>query len=244
MPDDPFRANLTRRRALGLIAVTAGGRALMPAPVFAQQASSPAGVALLMPQAGVCSITPEVTEGPYYFDPALERSDIAEGREGVGLTVRLQVVDEACSPIEGARVDLWHCDAQGHYSGYPGQGDNRDVDTTGQKFLRGWQRTDKNGIVAFQTIYPGWYRGRTTHIHFKAFPREGLVMTGQMFFPDDLSEHIFSTAAPYNQRTEERDTMNADDGILHRAGLGVQSAVREAASVYEALMIVAVKRPG
>ena len=244
MQDDPFRANLTRRRALGLIAVTAGGGALVPAQVFARQASSQAGAALLIPQAGVCSITPEVTEGPYYFDPVLERSDITEGREGIGLAVRLQVVDEGCSPIEGARVDLWHCDAQGHYSGYPGQGDTRDVDTTGEKFLRGWQRTDKKGIVAFQTIYPGWYRGRTTHIHFKAFPSEGTVMTGQMFFPDDVSEHVFSTAAPYNQRSGQRDTMNADDGILRRAGSGVQSAVSEKASAYEALMIIAVKRAG
>ncbi|PWK65748.1 intradiol ring-cleavage dioxygenase [Aminobacter sp. AP02] len=243
MKEGPFRANFTRRRALGFIAVTAGGGALVPAQVFAQQASSQSG-ALLIPHAGVCSITPEVTEGPYYFDPELERSDITEGRKGAGLTVRLQVVDEACNPIEGARVDLWHCDAQGHYSGYPGQGDKRDVDTTGEKFLRGWQRTDKNGIAAFQTIYPGWYRGRTTHIHFKAFPSEGSVMTGQMFFPDDVSERIFSTIAPYNQRSGERDTMNADDGILRRAGTGVQSAVSEKASAYEAVMIVAVKGAG
>lgn len=244
MPKTSFPGNVSRRRALGLIAVTAGGGALVPVHLFAQQASPAAGASLLMPEAGVCSITPETTQGPYYFDPALERAEITEGRQGVALTVRLQVVDEACAPIEGARVDLWHCDATGHYSGYPGQGDGRDVDTTGQKFLRGWQRTGKDGIVAFQTIYPGWYRGRTTHIHFKAFPSEGSEMTGQMFFPDDLSEHIFLTRAPYNQRSGARDTMNADDGILRRAGQGVQSAVREAAAAYEALMIIAVKRAG
>jgi protocatechuate 3,4-dioxygenase beta subunit len=238
-----FPSKLNRRRALGLIAVTAGGTALVPVQLFAQQASSQSA-SLLLPEAGVCSITPETTEGPYYFDPELERSEITEGREGAGLTVRLQIVDEACNPIEGARVDLWHCDASGHYSGYPGQGDGRDVDTTGQKFLRGWQRADKAGVATFQTIYPGWYRGRTTHIHFKAFPEEGRAMTGQMFFPDDLSERIFSTRAPYNQRDGRRDTMNADDGILRRAGSGVQSAVREAASTYEALMIIAVKRAG
>lgn len=243
MTDEPRKHGLSRHQALGLIAVTATGGALVPARLFAQAASSQAGIALLMPEAGVCAITPEVTEGPYYFDPQLERGDITEGRQGIGLIVRLQVVDQDCRPIEGACVDLWHCDAKGHYSGYPGQGDKRDVDTTGEKFLRGWQRTDKNGIVAFKTIYPGWYRGRTTHIHFKAFPHESAVMTGQMFFPDDLSEHIYMTAAPYNQRGEERDTMNVDDGILSRAGQGVQSAVREAASAYEALMIVAMKRP-
>lgn len=238
MPDQPLRANLTRRRALGLIAVTASGGAFMPATARAQ------GQPLLLPNAGVCTITPETTEGPYYFDPALERSDITEGRKGVALTVRLQVVDQHCRPIEGARVDIWHCDAEGHYSGYPGQGDGRDVDTTGEKFLRGWQRTGKDGIVAFGTIYPGWYRGRTTHIHFKAFPDEASVMTGQMFFPDDVSDRIFAGVVPYNGRRGKRDTMNADDGILRRAGTGVESRVRRIASAYEAAMIVAIERQG
>ena len=242
MPEKPV--NLSRRRALGLIAVTAGGSALMSARAFAQQASPQAGTSLLMPGAGVCMLTPEMTEGPYYFDPALERADITEGRKGIDLMVRLQVVDQDCRPIEGARVDLWHCDAKGHYSGYPGQGDKRDVDTSGEKFLRGWQSTEKDGIVAFKTIYPGWYRGRTTHIHFKAVPKDGEVLTGQMFFPDDLSEHIYMTVPPYNERQGVRDTMNVDDGILRQAGQGVQSAVRETDAAYEALMIIAVKRAG
>lgn len=240
MSENPL--NLTRRRALGLIAVTASGGALVSARAFAQQADAAADTSLLMPGAGVCMLTPETTEGPYYFDPALERADIAENRKGLDLMVRLQVVDQDCRPIEGAHVDLWHCDARGHYSGYPGQGDKRDADTTGEKFLRGWQSTGKDGIVAFKTIYPGWYRGRTTHIHFKAVPRDGEVLTGQMFFPDDLSEHIYMTVPPYNERQGVRDTMNADDGILRRAGAGVQSAVRETDAAYEALMIVAMRR--
>ncbi len=194
-----------------------------------------------MQGAGVCALTPETTEGPFYFDPKLERADIAEGRDGIPLSVRLQVVDQNCAPIENARVDLWHCDAQGHYSGYPGQGDGRDVDTTGETFLRGWLRTDADGIVVFNTIYPGWYRGRTTHIHFKVFPDEGSVATGQMFFPDDLSEHIFATVAPYSERAGKRDTLNKDDGILRRAGASVHTAVREAVSAYEALMVIAVR---
>ncbi len=238
MPDHPFRAKLSRRHALGLIAVTAGGGAFMPSAARAQNQP------LLLPNAGVCTITPETTEGPYYFDPALERADITEGRKGAGLVVRLQVVDQDCKPIAGARVDIWHCDAEGHYSGYPGQGDGRDVDTTGEKFLRGWQSTDGNGIVAFKTIYPGWYRGRTTHIHFKAFPGEASVMTGQMFFPDDVSESIYAKVAPYNGRSARRDTMNGDDGILRRAGAGVESAVRQEATAYEAEMIVAIAREG
>jgi protocatechuate 3,4-dioxygenase beta subunit len=231
---------LSRRRALGLIAVTAGSAPLMSAKAFAAEAGRPAAAALLMPEAGVCAIMPEAEEGPFYLDPELERSDISEGREGVPLIVRLQVVDQQCRPLAGKRVDIWHCDAQGLYSGYPGQGDGRDVDTSGQKFLRGIQHSDANGVVAFATIYPGWYRGRTTHIHFKAFLDDRSAVTGQMFFPDDLSEHIFTTVAPYNDRSGKRDTVNRDDRIARDAGPLAQAAVREKDVAYEALLIVGV----
>lgn len=244
MSGKPFL--LSRRKALGLIAVTAGGGAFLPAAAMAAQSSesSPyAGLTLFETGAGVCTITPKVTEGPFYFDPKLERADVTEGKKGIALTVRLQVVDAACRPLAGARVDIWHCDAQGAYSGYPGQGDGRDVDTSGQAFLRGWQRTDASGIVSFATIYPGWYRGRTTHIHFKVFPDDSSVMTGQLFFPDSLSEQIFTTVAPYNDRRGKRDTSNASDGIARQAGPRSLAALREVADAYQALMIIVVK-PG
>jgi protocatechuate 3,4-dioxygenase beta subunit len=240
MPDNPSLFALNRRRALGLIAVTAGGGIFLPA-ARTEEASSYAGLALFDSGAGVCAITPEATEGPFYFDPKLERADITEGKAGIALNVRLQVVDAGCRPLAGARVDIWHCDAQGHYSGYPGQGDGQDVDTSGQSFLRGWQKTDDTGIVSFATIYPGWYRGRATHIHFKVFPNDNSVMTGQLFFPDSLSEQIFTTVAPYTDRSGGRDTLNAGDGIARRAGPLSQAALREVADAYQALMIVAVK---
>ncbi|CAN7213702.1 intradiol ring-cleavage dioxygenase [Mesorhizobium amorphae] len=240
MSDKPPTMPLNRRQALSLIAVTAGGGAFLPAAATAQ--TSPyAGLALFDAGAGVCTIMPEVTEGPFYFDPKLQRADVTEGKKGVGLNVRLQVVDTACRPLAGARVDIWHCDAQGAYSGYPGQGDGQDVDTSGQTFLRGWQKTDESGIVSFATIYPGWYRGRTTHIHFKVFPDERSVMTGQLFFPDGLSDQIFATVSPYNDRPGKRDTSNARDGIARRAGPLSQAALREAADAYRALLVVAVK---
>lgn len=241
MSDKPSSLPLSRRQALGFIAVTAGGGVFLPGIALAQQASPYAGLVLFDDGAGVCAITPEVTEGPFYFDPKLERADVTEGRAGIALNVRLQVVDAACRPLAGARVDIWHCDAQGHYSGYPGQGDGQDVDTSGESFLRGWQRADDTGIVSFATIYPGWYRGRTTHIHFKVFPNDNSVMTGQMFFPDSLSEQIFTTVAPYTDRSGRRDTSNARDGIARRAGPLSQAALREVADAYQALMIIAVK---
>ncbi|WP_457150943.1 intradiol ring-cleavage dioxygenase [Mesorhizobium sp. P5_C1] len=243
MSGKPFSISLSRRKALGLIAVTAGGGAFLPAAAIAAQSSSYAGLTLFQSGAGVCAITPEVTEGPFYFDPKLERADVTEGKKGVALTVRLQVVDATCRPLAGARVDIWHCDAQGAYSGYPGQGDGRDVDTSGQTFLRGWQKTDASGIVSFATIYPGWYHGRTTHIHFKVFPDENSVMTGQLFFPDSVSDQIFTTVAPYNDRPGKRDTSNAGDGIARQAGPLSRAALHEVEDAYQALMIVAVK-PG
>lgn len=243
MSGKPFSISLSRRKALGLIAVTAGGGAFLPAAAIAAQSSSYAGLTLFQSGAGVCAITPEVTEGPFYFDPKLERADVTEGKKGVALTVRLQVVDATCRPLAGARVDIWHCDAQGAYSGYAGQGDGRDVDTSGQTFLRGWQKTDASGIVSFATIYPGWYHGRTTHIHFKVFPDENSVMTGQLFFPDSVSDQIFTTVAPYNDRPGNRDTSNAGDGIARQAGPLLRAALHEVEDAYQALMIVAVK-PG
>ncbi|MER8441605.1 intradiol ring-cleavage dioxygenase [Mesorhizobium sp. M1066] len=243
MSGKPSSFSMSRRQALGLIAVTAGGGAFLPAAAIADQTLPYAGLALFENGAGVCTITPEVTEGPFYFDPKLERADVTEGKKGIALDVRLQVVDADCRPLAGARVDIWHCDAQGAYSGYPRQGDGRDVDTSGQTFLRGWQKTDASGIVSFATIYPGWYRGRTTHIHFKVFPDDNSVMTGQLFFPDSLSEQIFTRVAPYNDRPGKRDTSNAADGIARQAGPQSQAALRELEDAYQALMIVAVK-PG
>src|SRR5689334_3747723 len=117
---------VTRRHALSLIAVTATGVAVSR-EAFAAESTTP-----LLNGADVCVFTPEVTEGPYYFDPSLERMDITEGRPGLPTTVRLQVVDQACKPLAGARVDIWHCDASGLYSGYARQ--TGGADTTGETF--------------------------------------------------------------------------------------------------------------
>jgi len=139
----------------------------------------------------VCFLMPQSIEGPFYLDPRLVRAQIAEGRTGVPLRVDLRVIDGAtCKPSERARVDIWHADAQGIYSGYQGQGDKQDISTVGQKFLRGTQITNSEGAVRFETIYPGWYTGRATHIHFKVLLDDRNVLTGQMYFPDAVNEFI------------------------------------------------------
>lgn len=232
---------LNRREAFRALAVTATGGMLMTQTAFAEEAGASARqTAALLQGAEVCAIIPEVTEGPYYFDPKMERVDITEGRPGIPLRVRLQVVDAECAAINGARVDIWHCDASGVYSGYAGQGDDGSVDTTGQTFMRGTQFTDANGIAEFETIYPSWYRGRTTHIHFKVFIAENVVLTGQLFFPDALSEYIYLNVAPYNDRATERDTLNANDGIARQSTRAAYAFIKELEDEYLAAMIIGV----
>lgn len=227
---------LTRRDAIKAVAITAAGGTLMTRQAFAQEGA--ATESALMPGADVCVITPEVTEGPYYFDPNLERADITESHPGVATTVKLQVVDGMCQPLPGARVDLWHCDAAGQYSGYANQ--TGGVDTTGQTFMRGTQFAADDGVVEFQTIYPGWYAGRTTHMHFKVFLDEATALTGQIFFPDALSQFLYENVEPYKARGSDRDTLNANDNIATQATRASFAYVKELADRYLVAMIVGV----
>lgn len=235
------KLQIDRRQMLSMIAVTAGGGALMSKAAFAQSTGAlPAANALLMPGADVCVITPETTEGPYYFDPKLERVDITEGRPGIPTRVRLQVVDADCAPMPAARVDIWHCDATGLYSGYAGQGDDGSVDATGETFMRGTQFADQYGIVDFETVYPSWYRGRTTHIHFKVYLDETNILTGQIFFPDALSEYIYRNVRPYNERASLRDTLNTNDSIAMQATRASFAFIKELEDAYLVAMIIGV----
>lgn len=219
--------HLSRRKAVALLAVTAAGGVLVPRSAFGETGE-------LITGTDICVITPETTEGPYYFDPELVRSDITEGRPGLATRVQLQVVNELCDPLPGARVDIWHCDANGLYSGYANQPTG---DATGEAFMRGTQFADDRGVVEFETVYPGWYRGRTPHIHFKVFLDETTLLTGQLFFPDDVSDRVYATVAPYNAR-EERDRRNDNDGIAQRAGLAAVAEVDEIPDAYLVRMII------
>jgi protocatechuate 3,4-dioxygenase beta subunit len=158
-----------------------------------------------------CVLVPEETAGPYGLDLSDEseyvRRDITEGRAGVPLALTLTVVTAAgeCAPVSDARVDVWQCDAEGQYSGY----EQPDVDTVGETFLRGIQRTDANGVVTFETIYPGWYEGRATHIHYQVFLGDGLAATSQLAFPDDVSTQVYESEH-YRARGDSPTSTNAD----------------------------------
>ncbi|MGH3038018.1 MAG: intradiol ring-cleavage dioxygenase [Gaiellaceae bacterium] len=155
-----------------------------------------------------CVLMPELTEGPFYLDLDLLRSDIAEDRPGLPLDLSVQVVDaSACEPIEGAAVDVWHCDAAGAYSGVEGS-----VDAT---FCRGVQLTDSAGAADFRTVFPGWYSGRAVHIHVRV-STNGEIHTGQLFFDPEATSSVYATE-PYASRGEP-DTPNASDGIYAESG--------------------------
>ena len=183
---------------------------------------SPAATPVEVPQS-TCEVTPSQTEGPYYFNAGQVRRNITEGKPGTPLLVALHLVEAgSCAPVRGAVVDIWHADAAGRYSGYRGQGDDG-ADTSGQTFLRGLQTTDGNGLVEFKTIYPGSYPGRAVHIHFKAYTEERRLVTSQMYFPDDVTDTVY-TAEPYSARglhrtTNERDRIFNGD-TSNRALLG------------------------
>jgi protocatechuate 3,4-dioxygenase beta subunit len=167
-----------------------------------------------------CVVVPELTEGPYYVDEKLERSDIridtADGAAVDGKVLRIdwvvsQVDGSACIPLEGVLVDLWHCDALGNYSDVQGE--------VGHDYLRGYVHTDVNGKASITTIYPGWYQGRAVHIHFKirTDPSEsaGFEFTSQLFFDDAFSAQVYA-AEPYASKGTP-DQQNERDGIYQQS---------------------------
>jgi len=181
-----------------------------------------------------CVLTPEMTEGPYYLSGEKLRRNITEGRPGTRLDLRLSVVDAStCKPIKGAIVDIWHADALGVYSGF-GSG------ASSRTFMRGVQRTDKNGLATFRTVYPGWYQGRTVHIHVKVWVGGTDVHTGQLFFSDTLTDTVYKRA-PYSRRPN-RTTRNAQDMIYSSGGRQSLLTVRRNRSGYVGAITMGVQR--
>jgi protocatechuate 3,4-dioxygenase beta subunit len=182
-----------------------------------------------------CVLMPEQTEGPYYIDGEKLRRNITEGRPGTPLELRTTVVNAAtCKPIRNAVVDIWHCDAGGVYSGFGAGSSNR-------TFMRGLQRTNAKGLAAFRTVYPGWYQGRTVHIHVKVHLGGNVLHTGQLYFPDSITDAVYKKA-PYSRRPN-RSTRNADDAIYRNGGKKSQVRVRKnAAGLYVASITMGVTR--
>ena len=205
---------LARRRALALLG--ASGAALLAARHGAAAAA--------VPSLPACVVRPRQTEGPFFVDGDLERSDLRiDPRTGAakpGTPLRLafhvsRVGASACAPLAGAQVHVWHCDAAGDYSSVR----DRRAPNAGEAFLRGFQTTDAAGTVRFLTVYPGCYRGRAVHVHFKiraVDAARGIEFTSQLYFDDALSEHVYA-AAPYASQGRQR-LANGDDFLFRDGG--------------------------
>lgn len=166
----------------------------------------------------------EQDEGPYHRDAQPLRRDIVEDRDGVPLQLGIRLANHDTSPVKNATVEIWQCDALGRYSGFPPPDDSTVVSAANaprgeylpdQTFLRGRQPSDEAGMVEFHTIYPGWYPGRTVHIHVMVHVAEA-TLTSQIYFPDEINDHVLSVE-PYAERPG-RDTTNDTDEIFPTGG--------------------------
>lgn len=245
--DKPVGRVLSRREVLGLLG--GAGAAMLVGTGFTQfglnkfaLTPTPSPSSTPLP---ACVVRPELTEGPYFVDEMLNRSDIrsdpttGDVKDGALLNLMFRVSDVStgtCVPLEGAQVDVWHCDADGVYSDVTDGGFN----TVGQQFLRGYQVTDKDGVAQFITIYPGWYSGRAVHIHFKIrtdpASDSGYEFTSQFFFDDELSDEVQSKA-PYVKG--EHNVRNEDDSIFQQSDGLMTLEVTETDDGYSAVFDIA-----
>jgi len=225
---------LTRREVIALMGVSGAALFARGIPRLHAHAALPA-----------CVVRPQQTEGPYFSDVMLHRSDIrAEPGTGVAragtpfdLTFNVSRVDDGeCRPLAGAQVDVWQCDANGVYS----DARDRSFNTIGQKFLRGYQRTDTQGRARFTTIYPGWYQGRTVHVHFKIRTEpggaRGYEFTSQLYFDDAFTDRVYAKA-PYAGHAGRR-TRNEADGIFRNGGRQLLLDIAESGDRYSAVFDV------
>jgi protocatechuate 3,4-dioxygenase beta subunit len=243
LDDLPVGRVLTRREALRLLGST-GTLLLVGASHPSSAGSSQAGK-----QRAPCVVRPASTAGPFYVDEKLDRSDIrsdpSDGtvKPGALMTLNISVssiAEGSCAPLAGAIVDLWHCDADGVYSDAVDQFQGRD--TSGKKFLRGFQAADGDGMAKFITIYPGWYPQRTPHFHYKirspASAGAPYEFVGQIYFDEGTSDRIYSKP-PYAARGKRR-VSNLTDRIYNSdAGRQSMLAVRSVKGGYAATFDVA-----
>lgn len=223
--DAPIGRVLTRREALVLLGgVGAAGLLHLAGCGSSSNAVASDTTGMLSTS---CAAKPELTEGPYFVDDRLNRSDIradsATKAVKAGIPLQLsfnisRIQSNACAALAGAFVDVWHCDALGVYSDASDPGFN----TIGQDWLRGYQVTDASGMAAFTTIVPGWYQGRATHIHFKIrhslSENSAYEFTSQLFFLESFLTPLYTQQTPYAMKGDAGRLRNVRDGIYNQGG--------------------------
>jgi protocatechuate 3,4-dioxygenase beta subunit len=218
--------SFTRRRVLGLAGATSAGLLLTGGTEKFLGGDGDEAVAAA---AGTClRLNAEQEEGPFYVDLGKVRADVVEGQAGVPLDLRIRVVDHArCEPVANAAVDIWQCNALGVYSDEASEG------TEGEGYLRGIQFTDADGFAELQTVYPGHYAGRATHIHVKvhiggtrtkkSYSGGHLSHTGQMLFDEGMNSKVYALS-PYSSSTVAR-VPNTSDRVYTEQG-GSRSMIK------------------
>jgi protocatechuate 3,4-dioxygenase beta subunit len=202
---------MTDASADATVAWATGGTASMTA-----KASYPNPFASGAPSS--CALTGSLTQGPCWDSKSETLRDISYGQGGLPMRMILQIVDASCNPVVGAVVDVWHVAPTGKYSGDDSANENvafctgNDSDYTSHLWFRGKQTTDENGIVTFDTCFPGWYSGRTVHVHFTVTAAGG-SLTSQLVFADALDDEIIATQPIYSDRGA-RSTTNATDTVV------------------------------
>jgi protocatechuate 3,4-dioxygenase beta subunit len=240
LDDIPVGRVLSRREALAFLGAT--GALLFFGCSDSTATSTPGETS------SSCLVRPELTEGPYYVDEELNRSDIrsdpSDGTVKAGALLALtfnvsRASSSTCEPLDDAIVDVWHCDALGVYSDVSDPGFN----TAGKKFLRGYQVTGADGVARFTTIYPGWYQGRAVHMHFKvrssSSASSAYEFTSQLFFDDSLTDQVHAQQ-PYASKGQ-RDLRNSGDGIYSQGGSQLVLNVTQTADGYAAIFDIALE---
>ncbi|MFJ6793494.1 intradiol ring-cleavage dioxygenase [Streptomyces sp. NPDC091268] len=226
-----------RRRTLVLAAASTALAALAPACAGREVAAGAGGRAPAEPAAGTggpsgpppaCVLTPESSQGPYYAPGSPVRSAVVEDREGVPLRLDLRIVrsSRGCAPLVGAAVEIWQADAVGTYSAH------------GATYLRGTQTTDRNGLVTFRTLVPGWYAHLAPHVHFKVRPDRHTEVSSQLFLPEDLLRTVYA-GAPYSRREAPAHPNARDDRFAAKGPLMTLQPVKDGAG-YRAAFVVGI----
>ena len=234
-PLHEYLRQVSRREMLAMlgaaVAAGCGGSEASPVSPTTTPTTSTTGTG------AACAVAPTETIGPYPSLTDLIRSDIREGKSGTTLTLTISVVNVngGCAAVPNAIVDVWQCDAEGHYSQYSQPGFNG----TSQTFLRGIQTTDGSGRVTFTTIYPGWYQGRATHIHVEVTVNGQSVKVTQIAFPESVTAAVYASGV-YAAKGQNPTSNGGDMVFSESVASELATVTGDPASGYAATFTVGV----
>lgn len=182
---------MNRKEFLSGLGIAGFGSLVSGKVLFSKTTASPAELPVN------CPLIPTETAGPFPLDltenDTFFRQDVREDRTGVQLNLRLKIIGASnCEPMPNVRVNIWHCDKDGLYSGYS---QNNNPGQAGLTYLRGYQIADASGEVEFITILPGWYTGRICHIHFQVYVSSSYSAISQLTFDTATKNAIYTANA-------------------------------------------------